>query len=121
MIDLKTIFGNDYSPFCEVDPFNQHNEVSGFISRKPNEYYGSLDTADQYNQVVKGQEPYILFDSLRDTPFNDQIKILRVKVHSVTVIDMFTNNNDMDARNRFVGAWLGAIGIRNYPELVGDR
>lgn len=38
----QEIFGNDYNPFCEVDPFNPHNEVSGYISRKANEFYGAL-------------------------------------------------------------------------------
>jgi len=41
-IDIEAIFGKDYNEFCEVDPFNLKNEVSGYISRKPNEYYGAL-------------------------------------------------------------------------------
>jgi len=32
----------EVSEFCSVDPYNSQNEVSGFISRKPNEYYGAL-------------------------------------------------------------------------------
>ncbi len=42
MVDPKELFGNDYQEFCEVDPFNPKNEVAGFISRKPNEFYGAL-------------------------------------------------------------------------------
>ncbi len=37
----EELFGKDYDTFCEVDPFNR-NEVEGWISRKPNEYYGAL-------------------------------------------------------------------------------
>ena len=38
----EELFGNDYEAFCEIDPFNPKNEVEGWISRKPNEYYGAL-------------------------------------------------------------------------------
>jgi hypothetical protein len=37
------LFGkNDYSSFVELDPFNLQNTVEGFISRKSNEFYGSM-------------------------------------------------------------------------------
>ena len=39
MVNPKELFGNDYQEFCEVDPFNPNNEVAGYISRKPNEFY----------------------------------------------------------------------------------
>ncbi len=42
MLTPKELFGNDYSEFSEIDPFNPQNTVSGFISRKSNEYYGAL-------------------------------------------------------------------------------
>ncbi len=42
MVDPKELFGNNYQEFCEVDPFNPKNKVEGYISRKPNEFYGSL-------------------------------------------------------------------------------
>jgi len=38
----EELFGKDYQEFREGDPFNPGNEVVGFISRKPNEYYGAL-------------------------------------------------------------------------------
>jgi hypothetical protein len=42
MINVEELFGKDYNEFTEVDPFNPQNTVSGFISRKPNEFYGAL-------------------------------------------------------------------------------
>jgi len=42
MINPRELFGKDYDKFREVDPFNPQNEVEGYISRKPNEYYGAL-------------------------------------------------------------------------------
>lgn len=42
MLTPKELFGNDYSEFSEIDPFNPQNIVSGFISRKSTEYYGAL-------------------------------------------------------------------------------
>lgn len=41
-MEPKELFGKDYQEFCEIDPFNPKNEVSGYISRKPTEYYGAL-------------------------------------------------------------------------------
>jgi len=38
----KKLFGKDYQEFTEQDPFNPMNSLSGFISRKSNEYYGAL-------------------------------------------------------------------------------
>jgi len=35
-------FGSDYAEFCEVDPFNIHNEVSGVVCHKSTEFYGAL-------------------------------------------------------------------------------
>lgn len=42
MIEPKELFGNDYSYFCEIDPYNPKNTVEGLISRKSTEYYGAL-------------------------------------------------------------------------------
>ncbi len=42
MVTPKELFGNDYSEFTEIDPFNPQNEVFGYISRKSTEYYGAL-------------------------------------------------------------------------------
>ncbi|MDD4985003.1 MAG: hypothetical protein PHQ43_04320 [Dehalococcoidales bacterium] len=41
-MEPKELFGNDYSVFTEVDPFNSKNTVEGFISRKPNQFYGAM-------------------------------------------------------------------------------
>jgi len=38
----RELFGKDYDIFILKDPFNPHNEVEGYISRKSNEYYGAL-------------------------------------------------------------------------------
>lgn len=47
MLTPKELFGNDYSEFSEVDLFNPQNTVTGFISRKSNEYYGALILTNQ--------------------------------------------------------------------------
>lgn len=51
----KDLFGKDYEEFCEVDPFNPKNEVQGYISRKPNEYYGALIITKINNESVPEQ------------------------------------------------------------------
>lgn len=40
--DLISEFGKEYREFLEPDPFNEGNEVGGYISQKPNEYYGAM-------------------------------------------------------------------------------
>lgn len=42
MVNPKELFGKDYEEFCEVDPFNPQNSVSGYVSRKSTELYGAL-------------------------------------------------------------------------------
>lgn len=54
-MDPRELFGNDFQEFCIVDPFNPKNEVSGFISRKPNEYYGALLIEKVNNKKVRQQ------------------------------------------------------------------
>ncbi len=55
MINPREVFGKDYQEFLEVDPFNPHTEVSGFISRKPNEFYGALIITKVNNKAVPDQ------------------------------------------------------------------
>jgi len=54
-MNIEELFGKDYSPFCEVDPFNPKNTVEGYISRKPNEYYGALVITKVNNQNIQSQ------------------------------------------------------------------
>ena len=76
-----------------------------------------IDNDIQCQAVVNGQEPDIVFESLRDTPFGDNIKILKVNFHITTDdMNLFVNNGD-----DHVGGWLDSIGIRNYPGLVDIR
>ncbi|MBU1488128.1 hypothetical protein KKH56_08805, partial [bacterium] len=51
----KELFGNDYNEFCEIDPFNPKNEVTGFVSRKSNEYYGALIITRVNNRDITPQ------------------------------------------------------------------
>jgi len=69
-----------------------------------------IETEEQYQQIISGNEPAITFVSLRDTPYANEVKILKVKYH--TTIKYFWNSGQM------ISEWLGNIGIRNYPELV---
>lgn len=55
MIEPKELFGNDYQEFLEVDSFNPKNEVAGYISRKPNEFYGALIITKVNNAKVSPQ------------------------------------------------------------------
>lgn len=55
MFEPRELFGNDYNEFREVDPFNPGNEVAGFVSRKPNEYYGALILTEVNNKKVAPQ------------------------------------------------------------------
>lgn len=54
-MEPRELFGKDYQEFCMQDPFNPGNEVSGFISRKPNEYYGALLIEKVNNKKVRQQ------------------------------------------------------------------
>lgn len=63
-IDIATIFGKDYNEFSEVDPFNPQNRVSGYISRKPNEFYGAL-----------------VITHINDKPVNPQLIMGSPKMH----------------------------------------
>ncbi|MDI6791795.1 MAG: hypothetical protein QME81_02845 [bacterium] len=53
--EVKELFGKDYTEFCEVDPFNPKNEMAGVISRKSNEYYGSLIITRVNNREITPQ------------------------------------------------------------------
>lgn len=80
----------------------------------------NIDTHAKYQSVIMGNPPNIIFDSLRDTPFNDNVKILTVKIHNDSIGDFFTYSNN-PIRFRTLDNWLGSLGIRSYPELVNDN
>jgi len=69
-----------------------------------------VDTVEQHDYIVQGKEPNIDFVSLQDTPYNEEVKILRLKYHT-TIRHLFDSDHVVDE-------WLGAVGIRNYPKLV---
>ncbi len=70
-----------------------------------------IENQEQYDSIIRGKEPIIDFVSLRDTPFANEVKILKIKFH--TTIEHFFDSS------KVVSDWLGEIGIRDYPELVG--
>lgn len=51
----QEVFGKDYQPFEEIDPFNPRNTVAGYISRASNEYYGALIIEKVNNKFVTPQ------------------------------------------------------------------
>jgi len=63
-IDIQAIFGKDYNEFSEIDPFNPQNKVSGYISRKPTEFYGAL-----------------IITHINDKPVNSQLIMGSPKMH----------------------------------------
>lgn len=80
----------------------------------------NIDTPTKYQSIILGDPPNIIFDSLRDTPFNDTVKILTVKIHDDSIGDFFTYS-DNPKRFHALNDWLGSLGIRSYPELVSDN
>jgi len=54
-MDVTSIFGNDYTEFCETDPYNIHNQVSGYICRKQSNLYGALLIEKINNKPVTQQ------------------------------------------------------------------
>ena len=50
----EEVFGKNYSAFEELDPFNNLT-LKGFISRKPNQYYGALIITHVNSKPVKTQ------------------------------------------------------------------
>ena len=69
-----------------------------------------IESQEQYEYIISGDEPTIAFVSLRDTPYADEVKILKVNYHT-TAECLFDST-------RVVDDWLGNVGIRSYPELV---
>ena len=69
-----------------------------------------IESEDQHNYIVNGKVPNIDFVSLRDTPYAEEVKILKVK-YCPTIDHLFNSEYTIDE-------WLGAIGIRSYPELL---
>lgn len=71
-MDVSELFGNDYNEFREVDPFNPSNEVVGYVSRKPNEYYGALiitkvnDTKVEPQLIMGSPKMHYPFDARAD-------------------------------------------------------
>jgi len=53
-MDPRELFGRDYQEFCESDPFNP-NLVEGYISRRPNQFYGALLITKVNNHEVEPQ------------------------------------------------------------------
>lgn len=70
-----------------------------------------IETQEQYEYVISGLDPNIDFVSFRDTPYNDKVKILKVKYHTTTEY-LFNESGQV------VADWLGNAGMRSYPELV---
>lgn len=69
-----------------------------------------VESVEQHTYLVQGREPEIRFVSLRDTPFGDEVKILKVRYH--TTIDCLFNSKG------FLEEWLAGGGMRNYPEFI---
>lgn len=55
MEDIKKLWGKDYRPFGEVDPFNKKNFVEGYICIRHSEYYGALIINKVNNEHVTSQ------------------------------------------------------------------
>lgn len=77
------LWGKDYQPFCEQDPYNPQNLVEGFISRKSNEYYGALlitkiNNRDVPEQLIMGSpKMHYPFDSRADGTRNYRFPVAR--------------------------------------------
>lgn len=69
-----------------------------------------IDNQEQYEYIIKGKEPIINFVSLRDTPYAEEVKILKIRYHTTT--------KHLFSSSKVVSEWLGEIGVRHYPELV---
>jgi len=103
----EDVFGKDYEPFCEVDPFNSTNEVCGFISRKATEYYGALLINQVNKQNVKEQlimatpKMHYPFDSREDGsrhykfPIADNVEIYE-KLDGTNVLSYKYSDGEQD-------------------------
>lgn len=101
------IFGNDYNTFCEIDPFNPQNTVEGYISRKPNEYYGALiitkiNDKDVPEQLIRGSPKiHYPFDSLQDGTRRYKFPVVRdieiyVKLDGSNVVSYLYTDGDKE-------------------------
>ncbi len=74
--------------------------------------YRILISADNntFKYLIEEQKPYITVISLQDTPYADNIKMLKVRAHAVWGED----------NTPYYGAvirWLNSLNIRNYPSF----
>jgi hypothetical protein len=67
--------------------------------------------SDQYDIIIHEQLPDIKLDSIRDTPFGDNIKIIKFQAHVVPADGLFATPTD------HVIKWLGTIGVIGYSSI----
>ncbi len=105
IMNPKELFGNEYGEFSEIDPFNPQNTVSGFISRKSNEYYGAIIIT---NINGRGLSPQLImgtpkihypFDSREDGTRNYHFPIAKnieiyEKLDGTNILAFFYSNGD---------------------------
>ena len=72
-----------------------------------------IKTQEQYTYIIAGKEPIIEFDSLKDTPYGDEVKILKIK-YRVTPEHLWRSGSG----KIIVDEWLSNTGIISYPEFV---
>ena len=70
----------------------------------------SLDNQEQLMQLTKGHPPDTSFVSVQDTPFGDNIKILRVDTH-------FAWGEGYSVLDKQIEAWLDSIGVKYYDKF----
>jgi len=69
----------------------------------------SIENDTQILLLIKGHEPETTFESIQDTPYGDNIKILKVNTHHIW--------GGTRGLNEQLSSWLSSLNITSYPEF----
>ena len=72
----------------------------------------SITSPNEIGLIENGREPDITFLKLADTPYGEDIKLLKVSTH-------FVWDGQSNIYNH-IAEWLSSIEVESYPDLAGN-